>query len=302
MTNNVLLFLGSAVSFPSGLPDTKTITERILKERSDIKVAADLFYEGDIEGEKSLSSFGDQVLMTPHIGANTKDANYRAAKESAEQTVNFFNAGVIKNSVNLIKIPPELNTLYMNLALILGKLAYYMIKDFGQPYEIKITCYGNLYKHTSILVKSGIMGVLDNFIEEKVTPTMAEAIAHENGIIITPREPDDLKGHGDSITLDIVAKNKDKYTEPAKIKISYVEFSEDSEKEKALKELDEGKISIYRAYKEVKKKLERRAKRNKTEQLRKNLYLALIRRYPKHIGELKEILRDVKKRHVQSPS
>ena len=35
--------------------------------------------------------------------------------------------------------------------------------------------------------------------------------------------------------------NKDKYTEPAKIKISYVEFSEDSEKEKALKELDEGK-------------------------------------------------------------
>jgi peptidyl-prolyl cis-trans isomerase C len=35
--------------------------------------------------------------------------------------------------------------------------------------------------------------------------------------------------------------NKDKYTEPAKIKVRYAEFGEDSEKEKALKELDEGK-------------------------------------------------------------
>lgn len=33
MTNKILLFLGSGVSFPSGLPDTKTITERILNEK-----------------------------------------------------------------------------------------------------------------------------------------------------------------------------------------------------------------------------------------------------------------------------
>jgi len=187
--------------------------EKILDEKPSITAAADLFYEGDKEGEKSLSPFGNRVIMTPHIGASTKDANYRTAKQSAEQAVNFFNAGVIKNSVNLIEIPSDLNTMYMNLAMLLGKFAYYMIKDHGQPYEIKITCYGNLFKYTSILLKSGIMGVLDNFLDKKVTPIMAENVAHENGIIITPRGPDDLKGHGDSITLDIVAKIMDKYTE-----------------------------------------------------------------------------------------
>ena len=191
----------------------KGALEKILKEKPGVKVAADLFYEGDKEGEKSLAVFGDQIIMTPHIGASTKDANYRTAKLSAEQTVNFFNSGIIKNSVNIIEVPPDLNTMYMNLAMKIGKIAYFMVKDFGQPYEIKITCYGNLYKYTYILIKSGIMGVLDSFLEEKVTPIMVEKIAHENGILITPREPDNFKGHGDSITLDIVAKDKDKYNE-----------------------------------------------------------------------------------------
>lgn len=191
----------------------KDVLEKILKEKPDVIYAADLFYEGDVEGEKSVASFGDQVILTPHIGASTKDANFRTAKQSAQQIVDFFNDGIISNPVNILEVPSDLNIMYMNLAMLLGKVAYNMIKDFGQPYEIRITCYGNLYNYTDILVKSGIMGVLDNFIEEKVTPTMAEHIAQENGIIITKRQPDDLKGHGDSITLDVVAKQQEQYTE-----------------------------------------------------------------------------------------
>ena len=127
--------------------------------------------------------------------------------------VNFFNSGIIKNPVNLIEVPSGLDTIFMNLAMLLGKFAYYMIKDHGQPYEIKMTCYGELHEYTSILLKSGIMGVLDNFLEEKITPNIAESIAQEKGILITPRIPDDLKGHGDSITLDVVAKSENLYTD-----------------------------------------------------------------------------------------
>jgi len=187
--------------------------EKILKEKPGVTFAADLFYEGDVEGEKNIAKFGDRVVMTPHIGASTKDANCRTAKQSAEQTVGFFNSAIIKNTVNLVEIPSDFDSKFMNLAMLLGKFAYYMIRDYGQPYEIKITCYGNLNRYTSILLKSGIMGVLDNFLEEKITPNIAENIAQENGIIITPREPDELKGHGDSITLDVVAKQKNKYLE-----------------------------------------------------------------------------------------
>ena len=191
----------------------KDVLEKVLGEKPDVIYAADLFYEGDVEGEKSVASYGDQVIMTPHIGASTKDANYRTAEQSARLMVDFFNDGIISNPVNILEVPSDLNSMYMNLAMLLGKVAYYLIQDFGQPYEIRITCYGSLYEHTDILIKSGIMGVLDNFLEEKVTPTMAEQIAQENGIIITKRKPDELKGHGASITLDVVAKGDDKYTE-----------------------------------------------------------------------------------------
>ena len=50
MENNILLFLGSGVSFPSGLPDTKTITEKILIEKWHKHTDMN-FYEGEHPNE-----------------------------------------------------------------------------------------------------------------------------------------------------------------------------------------------------------------------------------------------------------
>jgi len=187
--------------------------ERILMERLDITAALDLFYEGDKPGEKSLASFGNKVLFTPHLGASTFDANYRAAKASGEQIVQFFNSGVISNPVNMPEVPKELNVSYMQLAYKIGKLAYYMVIDKGQPFEILITCYGALNPYTSILAKSGIKGILDHYLEELITPMEAEKIAKDQGIRITLRTPDEMKGHGDSITIDLIVRDGDKVTE-----------------------------------------------------------------------------------------
>jgi peptidyl-prolyl cis-trans isomerase C len=42
--------------------------------------------------------------------------------------------------------------------------------------------------------------------------------------------------------------NKDKYTEPVKIKVRYAKFNEDSEKDEALKKLDEGKATLVEGW------------------------------------------------------
>ena len=76
-------------------------------------------------------------------------------------------------------------------------------------------------------------------------------------------------------------------------RLKYI-FEHEDQARDIIKELESGKLTIYGAYKQVKRKLERRAKRNKTEQLRKNLYLALISRYPERIKELREICRNTK--------
>lgn len=181
--------------------------KKILSERPKMHIAMDLFYEGDVPGEKSIAEFGDQVVMTPHLGASTFDANFRAARNSAQQIAAFFNKGIIQNSVNILKVPEELDPKFMLLARNLGLFAYHMVAGTGRVTEVKLTCYGDLYPHTGVLQKSAIKGVLDNYIEETITPTMAETIAEENGIRITAREPDEVKGHRKSITVDVLVQD-----------------------------------------------------------------------------------------------
>lgn len=48
-------------------------------------------YAKDEAGAKSVTDIAD--VMLPHLGANTKEANYNAAKKAAEQTVAYFENG-----------------------------------------------------------------------------------------------------------------------------------------------------------------------------------------------------------------
>lgn len=55
-------------------------------------------YPKDEAGEKSIADVAD--VMLPHLGANTREANFVAAKRSAEQTVAYFETGATDWVVN----------------------------------------------------------------------------------------------------------------------------------------------------------------------------------------------------------
>ena len=55
-------------------------------------------YPKDEAGEKSIADVAD--LMMPHLGANTFEANFNAARKSAEQIVDYFEKGVTTAVVN----------------------------------------------------------------------------------------------------------------------------------------------------------------------------------------------------------
>ena len=48
-------------------------------------------YPKDEAGQKSVADIAD--IMLPHLGANTKEANFNAARKAAEQTVAYFEKG-----------------------------------------------------------------------------------------------------------------------------------------------------------------------------------------------------------------
>lgn len=55
-------------------------------------------YPKDEAGEKSIADVAD--LMMPHLGANTFEANFNAARKSAEQIVDYFEKGITTAVVN----------------------------------------------------------------------------------------------------------------------------------------------------------------------------------------------------------
>ena len=63
---------------------------RAVKAEKELIFCNDV-YKKDAEGPKSVADIAD--VMLPHLGANTKEANFQAAKRAAEETVAYFKDG-----------------------------------------------------------------------------------------------------------------------------------------------------------------------------------------------------------------
>ncbi|MCU0858618.1 MAG: 3-phosphoglycerate dehydrogenase, partial [Pontiellaceae bacterium] len=70
---------------------------RAIKAEKGLRFLNDV-YPKDAEGPKSVIDIAD--IMVPHLGASTKEANYNAAKRSAEQLIDFDSKGVTSYIVN----------------------------------------------------------------------------------------------------------------------------------------------------------------------------------------------------------
>jgi D-3-phosphoglycerate dehydrogenase len=179
----------------------------LLEKREDLILGTDIFFEGDKEGEKDLARFSNRLVATPHLGASTHEANRRAAISAAEAVRDFLVKRMVRWPVNNLEIPPDLNPRFLELTRLIGEVAYYNIGGY-QPHEVKITCYGRLYKHTDILTGYLLKGLMDIYQMEVLSPSEAAGRAAENGINVVKRLPDDSKGYGESITIDILSKKE----------------------------------------------------------------------------------------------
>lgn len=94
----------------------------------------------DAPGEKPSAPIADLIL--PHLGANTREANTKAAKRAAEQMIAYFSDGDTSCVVNG-ESPSGLNPAHLQLAFLLASLAR---KAGGNKPIRRVECtfYGNL--------------------------------------------------------------------------------------------------------------------------------------------------------------
>ncbi len=127
----------------------------------------------------------DKTVCTPHLGASTKEAQDKVAIDIANQIVEFFLHGVIKNSVNAPPVSMEVAKQigpYLRLSEYLGTLVS-AITDFPIG-EIEIQYMGTISQvETKILTQGIIKSILSQQLEG-VNYVNAPIIAKGRGVKI----------------------------------------------------------------------------------------------------------------------
>lgn len=126
----------------------------------------------------------DSVLVTPHLGASTKEAQENVAVDVAYQVIDVLKGGPVRNAVNAPAIDGELmKTLqpYINLGEKLGLLLAQVLP--GQLEELRVMYSGEVSGYNVAPITIGVLkGILGHVIEEPVNFINAPIIAKERGI------------------------------------------------------------------------------------------------------------------------
>jgi D-3-phosphoglycerate dehydrogenase / 2-oxoglutarate reductase len=129
----------------------------------------------------------ENVVVTPHLGAATAEAQDRAGTITADQVRRALSGGVVTNAVNIAAVrPEEMEALapFVPLCETLGRLAQGL--GNGSVDRIVAEFRGRIAEHdTRLLGIAVLVGILSGHTEEQVNLVNAPALAEERGIELT---------------------------------------------------------------------------------------------------------------------
>ena len=158
---------------------------RAIKEGRVAGAALDVFDQEPPAKDSPLLELGDKVVLTPHLGASTVEAQFNVAIDLAEQMRDYLTSGLARSPVNLPFMRPEvLKSLgrYVWLAEAMGAVVGEMAD--GTIKEVEIIAYGALAaKDTAPLAVAALRGIFVRRIES-VTYVNAHLTAKSKGIVV----------------------------------------------------------------------------------------------------------------------
>ena len=188
-------------------------------ELLDLDALAEALASGKVAGA-SLDVFPDEpftehpifeqgnVVVTPHLGASTIEAQDRAGVVTAEQVVAALTGGLVSNAVNIPTVRGEdLAALepYLPLASQLGRLAM-SLADRPSVDRIEASYHGRLADFdTRLMTLSVLDGALKGRIEENVNLVNAAAIADDRGIRVTELKERESHDYANLVAVAVVA-------------------------------------------------------------------------------------------------
>ena len=164
----------------------------------------DVFEQEPPPADHPLLRF-EQVVVTPHLGAATDEAQSAVALAIADQVADVLVRGVVSNAVNLPSMDAE--TLreqgpYAGLAAAMGRFLAQMAE--GRMAEARLTFAGDVSgRPTAALTLAFLRGVLGTILAEHVTDVNAMLIAKGRGLRVSETSTSESGGYSSLLTAEL---------------------------------------------------------------------------------------------------
>ena len=150
----------------------------------------------------------ENVTLTPHLGANTKESQQNIAIQAAENAIASAKGISFPNALNLpIKENelPDFLRPYLELTQKMGHLSAQATKSVVK--SIKITTEGEVSEHIDSLTTFVTVGVLTESLEDTVNYVNAEFVAEDRNIQLIKNVQVNNSGLSNKITIKLTTED-----------------------------------------------------------------------------------------------
>ncbi|WP_232305780.1 phosphoglycerate dehydrogenase [Corynebacterium riegelii] len=154
----------------------------------------------------------DQVVVTPHLGASTVEAQDRAGTDVADSVLKALAGEFVADAVNVTggRVGEEVAR-WLELARKLGLLAGKLLDE--APVALKVTARGELStEDVDTLALSAVRGLFSGIVSETVTFVNAPSIAESRGLTYSAATETEARAHRSALEVQVVASNGDSAT------------------------------------------------------------------------------------------
>jgi D-3-phosphoglycerate dehydrogenase len=166
-----------------GIVDEAALIE-VLKNGHLAGAALDVFAAEPPLGSPLLEK--EEVIVTPHLGASTQEAQERVAADVIEQLLEIFQGKPARSPVNIPSLNQEKLLMLKPYLVLTEKMGIFLSQICDQPISEIQFCYsGEISREkTAILTNAALKGVLQKEFGESVNFVNAFYLANNRGIKI----------------------------------------------------------------------------------------------------------------------
>ncbi|MBM3335967.1 ACT domain-containing protein, partial [Candidatus Sumerlaeota bacterium] len=187
-----------------GIIDEAALVEA-LKSKRIAGAALDVFSKEPLAADHPLRSL-DNVVLTPHLGAATAEAQENVAIELAQQIVDLLQGGMIRNAVNAPAVDPaalEAMRPYLRLAEQLGKFIS-QLPD-GRIVRLNILYGGTVLDYPMVPLTTAVAkGFLEVRLDPPINYVNALRRLKQMGVELTDTRSSKIFSYTNLITIEAI--------------------------------------------------------------------------------------------------